>query len=55
MKELIDNKDRTVIIVSHSTDTLSKLCDNILWLHEGEKRMYGTTEQILPEYNAFMS
>ncbi len=55
MKELIDNKDRTVIIVSHSTDTLNKLCDNILWLHNGEKRMYGTTEQILPEYNAFMS
>lgn len=55
MKELIGNKDRTVIIVSHSTDTLKNLCDNILWLHNGEKRMYGTTEQILPEYNAFMS
>ena len=55
MKSLIDDRDRTVIIVSHSTETLQKLCDNILWIHDGEVKMMGTTEEVLPEYNKFMS
>lgn len=55
MKSLIDDKDRTVIIVSHSTDTLKSLCDNILWIHDGEMKMMGTTEEVLPEYIKFMS
>ncbi len=55
MKSLIDNKDRTVIIVSHSSETLNKLCDNVLWLHDGEIKMLGTTAEVLPKYNEFMS
>ena len=55
MKSLIDDKDRTVIIVSHSTDTLKNLCDNILWIHDGEMKMMGPTEEVLPKYNEFMS
>jgi len=55
MKSLIENKDRTVIIVSHSSETLQKLCDNILWLHDGEIKMMGTTEDVLPVYDEFMS
>ncbi len=55
MRELISDKNRTVIIVSHSTETLQKLCDNILWIHDGEIKMMGTTEEVLPEYNNFMS
>ncbi len=55
MKSLIENKDRTVIIVSHSSETLQKLCDNILWLHDGEIKMIGTTEDVLPKYDEFMS
>lgn len=55
MKSLINNEDRTVVIVSHSSDTLNKLCDNILWLHDGEIKMYGTTDEVLPKYDEFMS
>ena len=55
MKSLIENKDRTVIIVSHSSETLQKLCDNILWLHDGEIKMLGTTEEVLQKYDEFMS
>ena len=55
MKSLIENKDRTVLIVSHSTETLQKLCDNILWIHDGEMKMIGKTEEVLPQYNNFMS
>ncbi len=55
MKELITNEDRTVIIVSHSTETLEKLCDTILWLHEGKIKMQGSTADVLPLYNDYMS
>ncbi len=55
MKSLITDRDRTVIIVSHSTETLEKLCDSILWIHEGEMKMIGPTEEVLPKYNEFMS
>ncbi len=55
MKSLINNKDRTVVIVSHSADTLKKLCDTVLWLHDGEIKMHGSAEEILPKYEEFMS
>ncbi len=54
MKELISHEDRTVLIVSHSSDTIKNLCDNVLWIHEGEMKMYGTTVEVLPKYDEFM-
>lgn len=55
MKSLINQKNRTVIIVSHSSDTLRKLCDIILWLHDGNIKMLGSVEEVLPAYEEFMS
>ena len=55
MKSLITNDDRTVVIVSHSSETLRGLCDNILWLHDGEIKMQGKADEILPLYEEFMS
>jgi ABC-type polysaccharide/polyol phosphate transport system ATPase subunit len=55
MKQLISNKDRTVLIVSHSSQTLSELCTSVLWLHDGEVRMQGKPEEVLPAYEEFMS
>lgn len=55
MKQLINDKDRTVIIVSHSNDTISKLCNKVLWLNDGELIKYGDTKEILKEYEEFMS
>lgn len=55
MRSLITNKDRTVLIVSHDAGTLRKLCDTILWIHEGEMKAIGPTEEVLPEYEKFMS
>lgn len=54
MKELISNEDRTVLIVSHSSETIKNLCNNVLWIHDGEMKMYGTTEEVLPKYDEFM-
>ena len=55
MKELISNEDRTVVIVSHSSQQLQELCTSILWLHEGELRMQGETKKVLEAYEEFMS
>lgn len=54
MKELISNKDRTVIIVSHSSETLKELCDKVMWMHEGEIKMIDEPVKVLEEYEEFM-
>lgn len=54
MKEIILDKDRTVIIVSHSIGTLRELCTEILWLHNGKLKMYDKPEKVLEEYLKFM-
>lgn len=55
MKELINDRNRTVIIVSHSISTLQELCGQVLWLHDGEVRKIGKTDEVLEEYEAYMS
>ena len=55
MKQLISDENRTVVMVSHDTKTLDGLCDEILWLHDGEIKMYGNTKEVLKKYEEFMS
>ena len=54
MKELISNKNRTVVIVSHSIDTLKDLCDRVMWMHDGEIKMIDEPETVLEQYEEFM-
>ncbi len=54
MKELISDEHRTVIIVSHSLGTIAELCNEVLWLNDGEVKMIGTPEEVLPKYEEFM-
>lgn len=54
MKELISDEKRTVLIVSHSLETIKNLCDEVLWLNDGEIVKIGKPEEIIPEYNTFM-
>ncbi len=55
MKELIMDKDRTVIMISHSLDTLKSMCDRVIWLHKGEVNMVGEPKEVLKKYNEFMT
>ena len=50
MESLIQDKDRTVIIVSHSIETLEKLCDRVMWMHEGEIMEIGESSKVLEHY-----
>lgn len=54
MKQLISNKDRTVVIVSHNINTLKSLCDRVMWMHDGLIKKIGETEEVLEEYQEFM-
>lgn len=54
MKELISDDTRTVIIVSHSLGTIKELCNEVLWLNDGEVVMKGSAEEVIPKYEEFM-
>lgn len=55
MKELISDEHRTVIIVSHNINTIRELCDDVLWLEQGKIVEMGSTKEVLPKYEEFMS
>lgn len=54
MKEIIKDKERTVLIVSHSIETLEELCDTVMWMHDGKIMKMGDPHQVLMEYSDFM-
>lgn len=54
MRELINEKDRTVVIVSHNIKSLRNLCDRVMWMHKGQIRRIGRPEIICPAYRRFM-
>ncbi len=54
MQSLIKDKTRTVVIVSHNISTLRKLCDKVMWMHDGKIMGIGKANEILDEYEAFM-
>lgn len=55
MKELITDRNRTVLIVSHDTKTLAELCDRVLWIHDGGMKEIGDPETVLEHYTEFMN
>ena len=54
MKELINDENRTVVIVSHSSKTLADLCDRVIWLHEGNIVKDGKPSEVVGEYEEFL-
>jgi ABC-type polysaccharide/polyol phosphate transport system ATPase subunit len=49
MQNLISSA-RAVIIVSHDLNSLSLLCDRVLWLDHGRIQMLGPTEEVIAAY-----
>lgn len=50
MNELIQDENKTVLIVSHSASILRELCERLIWLDGGKIRMIGNTEEVLAAY-----
>ena len=54
MKKMIQNRDHTVMIVSHSDATLRSLCDTVIWMNDGVIKMIGDADMVLDAYEDFM-
>ena len=46
----LKKSNKTIVIVSHSLDSVKKLCDRAIWIFEGKIRMDGPTKKIIDEY-----
>ena len=55
MTDLMSEDQRTVLIVSHATDTLKRFCSRVLWINDGKIVKLGKTEEVLEEYDKFMN
>ena len=49
LKELRDT-DRTIVIVSHSLNTIKDLCTRAIWLYKGEFRLDGDPVYVINDY-----
>ena len=54
IKQLIDKRERTVIICSHNSEVLYHLCDRVLWLEKGKIVKIGNAQMVLDEYQEYM-
>lgn len=54
MRSLILDRSRTVIIVSHNRAMLKELCDQVMWIHDGELKEIGEPGEVLEHYVEFM-
>lgn len=41
---------KTLLFVSHSAESVRRLCGRVVWLDHGHVRMDGPTNEVLPEY-----
>lgn len=49
MREL-KKEGKTMVFVTHSMDSVRKLCDRAVWLYDGKVRMDGNTDDVIKEY-----
>ena len=46
----LKNSDKTIVIVSHSLDSVKKLCDRAIWIYNGQVNMDGNPDEVIAEY-----
>lgn len=53
MKEFKE-RGKTMFFVSHSIGQMKQFCEKIVWLEFGQLKMYGSVEEVIPEYEKFL-
>lgn len=48
--EELKESEKTIVIVSHSLDSIKKLCNRAIWINEGKVRLDGDTKEVIDEY-----
>ena len=48
--EELKNSDKTIVIVSHSLNSIKKLCTRAIWINKGEVQMDGNVKEVIDEY-----
>ena len=48
--EELASSEMTIVIVSHSLESLKKLCKRAIWIHEGKIAMDGDCSKVVDEY-----
>ena len=48
--EELASSEMTIVIVSHSLESLKKLCKRAIWIHEGKIAMDGDCSKVVEEY-----
>ena len=48
--EELSKSDKTIVIVSHSLDSIKKLCKRAVWIKDGEVAMDGNCEEVVEYY-----
>ena len=53
MRELC-SENRTILLVSHALGSIKDLCDQAIWIHKGELRMWDVPENVVDAYTEFL-
>ena len=53
MRELC-GQDRTIVLVTHALGSIKELCDQAIWMHKGELRMWDEPEAVVDAYTEFL-
>jgi len=53
MRELC-GENRTILLVSHALGSIKELCDQAIWIHKGELRMWDDPESVVDAYTEFL-
>lgn len=46
----LKESDKTIVIVSHSLDSIKKLCNRAIWINKGHVEKDGKTSEVIEEY-----
>jgi teichoic acid transport system ATP-binding protein len=48
------SQGKTIFFVSHSLKQIKKLCDKVIWIHNGQLKQFGPTEDVTSAYKEYV-